>query len=31
MIKKLFLDLNNFKANLGSVERGDSINLIISC
>lgn len=29
MIKKLFLDLNNFKANLGSVERGDSIELNI--
>ncbi|MDM0661804.1 hypothetical protein QTH18_05540 [Clostridium perfringens] len=29
MLKKLFLDLNNFKANLGSVERGDSIELNI--
>ncbi len=29
MIKKLFLDLNNFKSNLGSVERGDSIELNI--
>ncbi|WP_025647625.1 hypothetical protein [Clostridium perfringens] len=29
MINKLFLDLNNFKANLGSVERGDSIELNI--
>ncbi len=29
MLNKLFLDLNNFKANLGSVERGDSIELNI--
>ncbi|UBL05097.1 hypothetical protein [Clostridium perfringens] len=29
MINKLFLDLNNFKPNLGSVERGDSIELNI--
>ena len=29
MLKKLFLDLNNFKSNLGSVERGDSIELNI--
>ncbi|EOU1465750.1 hypothetical protein VOI00_001875 [Clostridium perfringens] len=29
MINKLFLDLNNFKSNLGSVERGDSIELNI--
>ncbi|MDK0596170.1 hypothetical protein P5F09_01445 [Clostridium perfringens] len=29
MFKKLFLDLNNFKPNLGSVERGDSIELNI--
>lgn len=29
MIKKLFLDLNNFKPNLGSIERGDSIELNI--
>ncbi len=29
MLKKLFLDLNNFKPNLGSVERGDSIELNI--
>lgn len=29
MINKLFLDLNNFKANLGGAERGDSIELNI--
>ncbi|WP_415310563.1 hypothetical protein [Clostridium perfringens] len=29
MLKKLFLDLNNFKSNLGSVELGDSIELNI--
>lgn len=29
MINKLFLDLNNFKPNLGSVERGDNIELNI--
>ncbi|EPB8155496.1 hypothetical protein ACRTAE_002937 [Clostridium perfringens] len=29
MLNKLYLDLNNFKANLGSVERGDSIELNI--
>lgn len=29
MFKKLFLDLNNFKPNLGSIERGDSIELNI--
>lgn len=29
MINKLYLDLNNFKANLGSIERGDSIELNI--
>lgn len=29
MLNKLYLDLNNFKPNLGSVERGDSIELNI--
>lgn len=29
MLKKLFLDLNNFKPNLGSIERGDSIEINI--
>ncbi|MDU7726947.1 MAG: hypothetical protein E7K00_15830 [Clostridium perfringens] len=29
LFKKLFLDLNNFKPNLGSIERGDSIELNI--
>ncbi|HBI6896790.1 TPA: hypothetical protein K8N32_000418 [Clostridium perfringens] len=29
MLNKLYLDLNNFKPNLGSIERGDSIELNI--